>query len=188
MVRRVGVALLLGSVLVPASACSSSSKDSSANSTAGGSTTVATSPTGSKAVAAGTACRYVDQSDATTLFGINATQLPPTQTQIPESECLWRAADTEGRIHLLQVHVCGSDAAYGPKFFPHRQEVTGLGEKAFIDRGQAENGVTVQFLRDGQMFSVNYSISAAESSAANKDALAKADQLLTMLKQNVSRL
>lgn len=173
---RVSVAVCLSVVSVGACGGSSDKSSTALPSTSGGST----------AVASDKACAFFNETEVTSLFGTR-----PQQTSDPygiggtTSNCLWKAA-AGGKQRLLQIGIFDGMQHYADSDKFGAENVAGLGDKAFIKKGDL-GGVTIEFVRAGKTYFVLFSI-AKTSGATRNDANAEADQLVALIKQNMSRL
>jgi hypothetical protein len=153
----------------------------------------ATSPATSKSgsgnkAGSDAACKLVSQDDATKLFTVPAQ--PGTKTMdIPHmtSQCHWKAEDADNHNWRVDISVFDTAAAYGESQFPGAEHVVGLGDKAFVQKSDSLAGVTIQFVHADQTFQVNYAI-ANVLATTPKHATDQTDQLIAMLKANVSQL
>jgi hypothetical protein len=138
------------------------------------------------AASSGKACAFFTENEVTSLFGTRPQQTTdPYGTGGTTSNCPWMAK-AGGEQFLLQVAFFDGLEHYDKSFKSGAKNVASLGDRAFIIKGTL-SGVTIEFVRTSKTYFVLFSIAKIASPTRN-DANAKADQLLALIKQNLSRL
>jgi len=174
--RRPFAGLVVVVALLGAAACGSSAK--------------AADPKGTPATNApldSAACSYLNAADATALFGIAAAQTPDTaRDPAARASCVWKATDNDHHIFLLQIRLY-NDAAQYTDTQPNSEHIIGLGTKAVIRKQAGMGSTEVRFVQAGKLGVVSYVVTNI-AAKQRKNAFDQADQLVTMMKRNLSRL
>jgi hypothetical protein len=140
-----------------------------------------------KAPPTNAACTLVTKEDATTLFGVEADASDNASPGDEASVCMWEADDGDNHSYLLQVRVYDDEYHYGGEIFPTAEEISGLGDKAFVNKGESIAGTDVQFVQGGKTYTVNYGISNVMAKV-KKSAADQADELVAIIRANSSKV
>jgi hypothetical protein len=139
------------------------------------------------------ACALVTIDDASDLFGEDAQEQEDVSPVDLGVSCLYGNAgeDELGTVkHLLQVRVFEGEQFFGADAFEDEEDLSGLGEKAFVRTTDgALGGVEVQFVQDGKTVTLNYStVNIGVDDADQVDAADREDEVVALAQQASSRL
>ena len=164
--------------VLTASACGGSSAKTSEKAAGGGD--------GSRAGSKSTACTFFHENEVATLFATRPQQtFDPYGIGGAASNCLWKA-NSGGEQYLLQIAIFNGVRHYDKSDKSGAQNLPGFGVKGFIEKGDI-GGVTLEFVRANKTNFFLFSIAKTQMATRN-DANAKADQLLALIKRNLTRL
>jgi len=180
--RSVAVAVLAAMVLVVGACGGSDDESADSSSDAKSAQESGGSKKSGASASADAACERVTEADATSLFGAAATKgTDSSPVASAASACIWEAEDSSGHKYLLQSRVYDGEQYYGEALFDSAERISGLGDKAFVNKGRV--GVEVQYVQDGKTYSVNYSIINVGADSP-KYPTEQADELIGIVKRN----
>jgi len=119
------------------------------------------------------ACTRVSQTDATRLFGRQASQL--TRAPAPgSSTCVWGAHTDAGAADdvssQLQVRIFPTASAYGESAIAGARHLTGLGDEAFI--ATQDSTAQLEYVKGGKTYVFKYTVVAADGRSPAASSLA----------------
>jgi len=124
-------------------------------------------------------CKIVTASDAEQVVGGPVEEQEPAGTErLTSLFCIYRAT-TEGiRVSLLQVRVYPGPQFYGEDALPGAESIEIEGaDKAFVRSGGKGKTIDVQFVKDGQTGTVNFTNTGTPAADAEKSVEAVAQTL-----------
>ncbi len=102
------------------------------------------------------ACSLMTPADATTLFGVPAQPKVDDQPASVASQCIYASAGLDGQ--LVQFRIFDNERYYSKALVADGKPVTGLGRKAYIDTQGPGGIVDLQWVNDGHVYALAYSI------------------------------
>ena len=107
------------------------------------------------------ACSLMTPADATTLFGVPAQPKVDDQPASVASQCLYASTGLDGQ--LVQFRIFDNERYYSKALVADGKRVTGLGRKAYIDTQGPDGIVDLQWVNDGHVYALAYSIAGGDA-------------------------
>jgi hypothetical protein len=149
-------------------ACGSSSGSTAADPSTSSATTGSGSGSGSGAKEKIDVCAIIPASDAEKVIGGPVEQQPPAGTEgLSSGVCIYKAAGGGIRVSLLQIRVYPGPQFYGENALGNTTsiEVTGT-DKAFERTAAGGKTIDVQFVKDDQTGTINFTDTGSTGSPA----------------------
>ncbi len=131
------------------------------------------------AVARDAACGSLSVADATALFGEPAVSVDVRTPALAAASCFYGTNGASGQ--LLQFRIYASESYYSRAQHADAQDVSGIGDQAFVSRAGPSGLVDCQFVKQGRVYSLAYSNTTG-------NAPAKADALVTLARTLAGRV